>query len=438
LERWLPLLTAARRDLPERQRTLRATIEWSYALLDPDEQRLFARLGVFSGWALESAEEVCDADLDILASLLDKNLIRREGERFSMLETIREFSVERLERSGEADELSRRHAEHFTRLAEAAETEDLGPGQAPLRDRFRRDWDNIRAVFRWALESGEIEEGLRLAGALATVWLDKNVVLEGQRWFQALLERAESADEAVRAKALATGSMVAGVRGDYANAISWGEEALAYYRRIDSEQGIAWVLTTLAVGPIELGEPDRAGPMLDEAEVLHRKLGSSSGVRRVLHLKGQQAAAVGDLERGRLLMRESSELSAREGDRFSAASSLHSLGDIELEAGALDAAETAYEDGLRIAWEAGFDRLVGYGLAGLGAVAAERGDRERAALLWGFVEADEERLQFTLRRRSLYEQRLAAVVGSDAYERGRLLDVSAVVETVLPGVQSAG
>ena len=130
-------------------------------------------------------------------------------------------------------------------------------------------------------------------------------------------------------------------------------------------------------------------------------------------------------------MRESAERSREEGDVFSAASSLHSLGDIELEAGDVDAAETAYVDGLRVAWEAGLDRLVCYGLAGLGAVAAERGDTERAAQLWGFVEAYEERLQFTLRGRALYEQRLAGVAGTDAYEAGRRLDVSAVVETVV-------
>jgi predicted ATPase/class 3 adenylate cyclase len=435
LERRLPLLTTVRRDLPARQQTLRATIEWSYELLDSEEQRLFARLGVFSGgWRLEAAEEVCDADLDTLASLLDNNLIRRDEHRFSMLETIREYAVERFEASGEADDLRRRHAEYFTELAEKAVGTDLGPDQVLLRDRFRQDWDNVRAVFQWALESGETELGLRLGGALATVWLDQNVALEGQRWFEALLERAESVDDAVRAKALATAGMVAGVRGDHALATSWSQEALSYYRRVGSEEGIAWALTTLAVGPLELGRPSAAGPMLEEAEALHRKLGNASGIRRTLHLQGQHAEAVGDIDRGRLLLRESGELSREENDVFSFGSTLHSLGDLELEAGDLDAAEAAYEDALRVAWESSADRLVGYCLAGLGAVAAERGDADRAALLWGFVEAYEERLQFRLRRRTSYEQRLAGVAGTEAYEAGRRLDVSAVVDTVLPHV----
>jgi tetratricopeptide (TPR) repeat protein len=431
LDRRLPILTGARRDLPERQRTLRAAIEWSYDLLSAEEQRLFVRLGVFKGWTLDAAEKVCGAELDVLSSLLDKNLIRRDRERFSMLETIREYAVERLEASGEDDATRRRHAEYFTRLAEPAGAADLGPAQTALRGRFRENWDNIRAVFGWALQSGEIEAGLRLAGALGTVWLDRNVALEGQQWFGTMLDRADAVDDAVRARALGAASMVAGVRGDYVAAIAWGEEALAYYRRIGSDWGVAWVLTTLAVAPMELGRPEEAGPLLEEAEVLHRKLGSSAGIRRVLHLQGQQASAVGDLDRGRRLLRESSELSAREGDKFSAASSLHSLGDIELEAGALDAAEAAYLDGLRTAWESGMDRLVGYALAGLAAVAAERGAPERAALFWGFVDAYAERLQFTLRHRSLYEERLAGLVGTDAYEVGRRLAVEAVVEQAL-------
>jgi predicted ATPase/class 3 adenylate cyclase len=435
LERRLPLLTAGRRDLPERQRTLRSTIEWSHELLDAEEQRLFARLGVFSGgWLLDAAEQVCDADLDTLASLLDKSLIRREDERYSMLDTIREYAVERLDASEEADELRRRHARYFTSVAQAFGDDDLGPAQLALRGQFRREWDNVRAVFGWALERGEIEAGLELGGSLSTTWLDRNVAVEGYRWLRALLERAEGVDSEILAKALATGGMVAGVRGDHDLAQEWGERALAHYRAVGSERGVAWSLTSLAVGPLVFGEPEAAGPMLDEAEALHRKLGNDGGVRRVLHMQAERAAALGDVERGRRLMRESAELSRRAGDVFGAASSLHSLGDIELAQGAVDAGEAAYEDGLRAAWEAGLDRLVCYCLAGLGAVAAERGDTDRAALLWGFVEAYEQRLQFELRGRALYEERLAGTAGTDAYETGRSLDVSAVVETVLPNV----
>jgi predicted ATPase len=181
------MLTGTRRDLPERQRTLRATIEWSYELLTPGEQRLFECLGVFSGgWSLDAAEKVCDADLDTLASLLDKSLIRRDADRFSMLGTIQEYAAERL---GPADETRRRHAEFFTELAEATQRDHLGPAQAPLRRRFRIEWDNIRAALQWTIDSGETELGLRLAGALTTIWLDRNFAVEGQQWFETLLGR---------------------------------------------------------------------------------------------------------------------------------------------------------------------------------------------------------------------------------------------------------
>jgi tetratricopeptide (TPR) repeat protein len=168
--------------------------------------------------------------------------------------------------------------------------------------------------------------------------------------------------------------------------------------------------------------------MLEEAERLHRKAGHSGGLRRVLHLRGQQAEAVGDIPGGRGLLREAAELSLEEEDTFSAASSFHSLGDLELEAGDVDAAEAAYRTALQIAWDTGADRLVCYGLAGLAAVAAARGEVERAALLWGFVEGYERRLQFSLRRRGLYEERLAALTGTEA---GGRLDLDAAVEIAL-------
>ena len=253
LDRRLPILGGTRRDLPERQQTLRATIEWSYELLSAEEQRVFASLGVFSGgWSLAAAEAVCEADLDTLGSLLDKSLIRRDSDRFSMLGTIQEYAPERL---GDAEDTRRRHATFFTELAEAKERDHLGPAQVPLRQRFRTEWDNIRAALQWTLDAGETELGLRLAGALTTIWLDGNLALEGQQWFQTLLERPAVVADDVRAKALMTAAMIAGVRSDFEQAMGWGEDALDLYRVLGSEEGIAWSLTTVALGPMEQGRP---------------------------------------------------------------------------------------------------------------------------------------------------------------------------------------
>jgi predicted ATPase len=430
LERRLPLLTSRARDLPERQRTLRTTIEWSHDLLSEEERQLFRRLSVFAGgWTLAAAEGVCEADLDTLESLIDKSLVRREGDRFAMLETIREYAADRLVESGESADLRRRHAEHYVALAEEAETEHLGAGQAGWRERFRAEWDNFRAVFGWSLEAGEPELGLRLGGALSFVWLDQNLLAEGDRWFAALLETDRPVDEAARAKALFAWGLIAALRSDWPRAKELGEEALDFFRRAGHRNAIAWSLTNLAPLPMEVGEPEAAAPLLEEAEALHREARDDAGLRRTLHLRGQLAAATGDGERGRTLLRESADLSLRAGDQFSVASSLHALGDVEFEEGEVEAADEAYAAALRVAWETGAQRIVCYSLAGLGAVAAERGDLEAAALLWGFVERFEERLTFTLRRRVLYAERLqpAAEAHRERWEAGRGLDMGAAV-----------
>jgi tetratricopeptide (TPR) repeat protein len=350
-----------------------------------------------------------------------------------MLETIREFAVERLEESAEADEVRRRHAEYLAELAEASQTAASGSEQMPVREQFRVEWDNVRAALTWALESGETELGLRIAGSLTMSWLDRNQAVEGERWLRALLAGPGQVDDTVRANALMTASNIAGVRSDFDQAAAWGMEALEHFRVGGSELGLAWSLTTMATIPLERGDLEQAGLMLEEAEALHRKIGDPAGIRRVLHLQGQQAAAVGDVEQSRRLLREAAELSRADGDLFSASSTFHSLGNVELESGEIEAAERAYRDALRFAWDCEADRLVCYSLAGLAAVAAERGDAERAALLWGFAEAYEKRLRFTFRRRSLYAERLDPVTAAHPEQRdsGRRLDVDAAVDVAL-------
>jgi predicted ATPase len=200
LERRLPLLTGGARDLPERQRTLQATIEWSHELLSTQEQRLFARLAVFRGGStLEDAEAVVDADVDTLQSLVDKSLLRQTGERYWMLETIREYAGERLDRSDEAGELRDRHARHFLALAEEAEPH-LPASRREWIDRLETEHDNLRAAFEAFEASSDAERALRLGGAVARFWLMRGHLREGSRRLEAMLtdERPTSA----RAKAL--------------------------------------------------------------------------------------------------------------------------------------------------------------------------------------------------------------------------------------------
>ena len=230
----LDLFTGGR-DADPRQRTLRSTIEWSHDLLEPEEQRLFARLAVFAGGAtLEAAEAVANADLDTLQSLVEKSLVRHTDDRFWMYETIREFALERLEMSGEADDLRRHHAEHFLALAEEAEPhlirEALGRGGA-WQTRIQAELDNVRAALDRFEADGDGERALRMAGAVAWFWEERGPIAEGRR----RLEWALAADDRpsiARANALGRLAMVAALMGDLPEAKEAGEEALALHRGI--------------------------------------------------------------------------------------------------------------------------------------------------------------------------------------------------------------
>jgi predicted ATPase len=207
LEQRLPLLTGGPRDAPERQRTLRATIEWSHDLLDDDERRLFRRLAVFTGGCtLEAAEKVAQADLDTLQSLVEKSLVRHTGERSWMLETIREYATERLEESGEAEDLRRRHAEFFLWLADSANVRSDRSNQRP--ELVRGDLDNFRAAMAWASSVHRDELALRIATALEMFWVYTNPA-EAVRWLQSLLEDARDVPPKLLADALSVCGSVA-------------------------------------------------------------------------------------------------------------------------------------------------------------------------------------------------------------------------------------
>ena len=240
LEQRLPLLTGGARDLPERQRTLRATIAWSHDLLTADEQRLFARLAVFrGGCTLEAAEAVIDADLDGLQSLVDKSLVRHSAERFWMLETIREYAAEQLEASGEADEMQRRHGEHFAALAEEAEPHVLGVSPVTWLDRLDRDHDNLRAALDRFESTGEIQSALRIGGAVWEFWCLRGHGREGFRRLENLLN-ADQQPGMPRATALNGAVHLAPkVSTDAASYRRRADQALALHRDLGDAWGLA-------------------------------------------------------------------------------------------------------------------------------------------------------------------------------------------------------
>jgi len=272
LEQRLPLLAGGARDLPERQRTLRATIEWSHELLTPGEQRLFARLAVFcGGWTLEAAETVADADLDHLQSLVDKSLVRvRDAGRFWMLETIREFAVEQLDASPEGDEVRQRHAEFFLTLAEEAFPHLRGNPQGWL-DQLDLEHDNLRAALDHLEATSQTQLNLQLAGALWKFWNLRNHIRElSQRTLRALA--SDPAPTAARARAL-VGANAAASLEDPASAERWGREAMELYRHLGDNEGVANSTFLLGATANEVGDHAAAVPLLDDARSLFDALG---------------------------------------------------------------------------------------------------------------------------------------------------------------------
>ena len=302
LEHSLPLLTGGARDLPERQRTLHATIAWSYDLLTPDEQRLFARFAVFvGGCTLESAEDVTEADLDTLLSLVDKSLLRHTEERFWMLETIHEYATERLEASGEATSLGRRHAEHYLALAEASEPSLMGVSPGASLDRLERDHNNVRAALDWFESSGHPGLALRLAGSIWEFWCLRGHPSEGMRRLEDLLD-ADSQPTQARAKALTGAAHLApetsvGVETFKRRA----EEALALYRQLGDPWGIAYAELQFAMAVAFEGDFAVAQPLVEESVRRLRELGDEHRALQALRLLVWCCEQLGEIERSKSL-----------------------------------------------------------------------------------------------------------------------------------------
>jgi predicted ATPase/class 3 adenylate cyclase/Tfp pilus assembly protein PilF len=234
------------RDADLRQQTLRATIAWSYELLTPEEQQLVGRIAVFAGgYTLDAAEEVADANIDILQSLVEKSLARFTNQRYWMLETIREFALERLADLGDAEQVRQRHAGYYLRLAEQTEAEARGPAEEQWLGRLMNEQENFRVALAWSLETQDGETALRLTGALHPFWYHAGFLLEGRRWAERALAMAGPAATAERAKALATAGEFAGLTGDLKLAKSYLEESISLYQGLGEHGALPAAYTQL-------------------------------------------------------------------------------------------------------------------------------------------------------------------------------------------------
>jgi predicted ATPase len=371
LEQRLPLLTGGARDAPERQQTLRATIAWSYDLLEEQEKELLSRLSVFAGgWTLEAAEAVFDCDLETLSSLVDKSLVREQDGRFSMLETIREYARERLSEREAADDARSRHAAYFLACAEANHGEaffDLSPDQI---DWFEGEHDNLRAALDRLRQDAEPEPELRLVVACHSFWIHRGYWTEGRQRFDAALARAGEAPAWLQGRVLLHASEFAWRRGDYDR----GKELamLALDDALDVKGEIAAHIT-LANCEDQLGNPERAAEISELAVAKARAAGHEPAVTIVLNNLGNRALVDRDFTRARDYFEESAAMNRELGQELLLANNLVDLGFVALAEARFEEATAAFRESLGICLvERSVDLLV-WVVEGLAAVALERG-----------------------------------------------------------------
>jgi predicted ATPase len=436
----LQLLINGPRDLPARQQTMRSTIDWSYNLLDADEQRLFRRLGVFvGGCKLETAEAVCQlrieneelrkasheqSILNSLETLAGHSLLRCEagsdgGPRFVMLEMIHEYALEQLEASGEAEILRRRHASYYLALAEAAEQQLYGVEQKVWLERLEAEIDNLRAALAWSLAGGDAAVGVRIAGALEDFWLGRGHMSEGRRWLEdALAQTTMLKDTPGRAKALLVAGFLTYFQGDQAAAraryeeslaistalgdqrgralalvyFGWVEdnpatvqaryeEALALFRDLDDRWGIAWALAEMAFAASNCGEYRQATAQAEEALALFRDLGDRHKLAYTLWVLGMAVLHRGDYAQANMFVEESLAISRELGDVVWGAYFLLGLGAAALYQGDYVRATVRYEEALAIYQEVGDNNGRDAALQSLGRVAYLQGNNAQAVAL---------------------------------------------------------
>jgi predicted ATPase/class 3 adenylate cyclase len=472
----LKILTGGARNLPERQRTLRNAIEWSYGLLDEGEKMLFGRLGVFSsGATLEAMEAVCDAEGDLptdvfegASSLLNKSLVRQEegagGEpRFVMLETIHEFANAKLEGRGEAVAVRRAHAEYFLALAEEADPMLWGAEDAAWLDRLEQEHDNMRTALSWAIEHEEGELALRLGAALRWFWYMEGYYGEGRRWLEAALGKDwDAAAAEARARALegvgwlasgqgdldraqaaaeeglklsteaglgdvvvadlqnVLGEAVARHRGDYEWAAELLTEGLALHRKAGDIRGVAWSLGSLANVSGDRGNYEQAKRLYEEGLALSRELDGAELLGTYLINLGYESLLEGEPERATALNEEAAELFRKRGRRGGLQHALDNLGWATLLQGDYERAETLHKQSLRVSQDLGDELIASESLEGLACTAGAQREAERSAILFGAAEGlrEAEGYQQAPRDHSLREPYLAAarsLVGEAAW-----------------------
>ncbi|HYA09583.1 MAG TPA: tetratricopeptide repeat protein, partial [Gaiellaceae bacterium] len=441
----LDLLASGAHDMPQRQQTLRATIEWSLDLLPEEDQRLFARLSVFvGGWTLEQAEAVCGADslLDGLATLVDNSLVQRSADvepRFSMLETVRDYALERLAVSPERNELRQQHAAVFIALAEEFEQQYQFPDQSALYERLEIEHGNIRAALTFLLETGDADQALRLAAALRRFWQIHGHLAEGRRLLEAALAGEGTALD-LRSKAVNGLGIIVAQQGDFEEAARLFTESMELARRLDLPERVATALSNLGNVRLYQGRLDEARAAYVEAAAVWGAMGDRRG-----SVTANQNLANLDLVEGRhddafRRFDETVALAREHGDELLLSGLLRDFARGLIEAGRAADARAALAEAYPVMRDFGNLWEVAGALELYAAIAAADRDPESAASLLGAAAGIRSSIGATHRldqtdvvERTLesVRERLGEKAFAAAYERGQRLPLERATELPL-------
>jgi predicted ATPase/DNA-binding SARP family transcriptional activator/DNA-binding CsgD family transcriptional regulator len=451
LEDSLGLLTGGSRTAEPRQRTLRATLDWSHGLLSEPERKLFRNLSAFAGsFTLEAVEavgsdSVAEADiLDLLSKLVDKSLVIAEASndrrvRYRMLEPVKQYARERLEESEESDTTLCRHASYFLALAEEAEPELKGAAQEEWLERLEAEHDNFRAALSWTLERGEAELGLRLGAALVEFWHLHVHHNEARRWLEDALAK-EGGSPSARMKALERACFLAWEQGDYERAMALGEEGLVLAGRFGGSASEAAILVNLGSVAMSRMEVDRASALLEEAVAMCRASGDDWGLSHALYTLGMVAVVRRDDARALTLHKESLALARESGDEVGMVRALGQGALTALVRGDLRQADKLSKATMELSRRLGIGHYATSCLNIFGASAALQDRRVRAVRLWAAEESLREamgipRMPAELSFFGSYVDDVRAQLSEAEWERawqeGRAMDMDEAIEYAL-------
>ena len=447
------------RDLPERQRTMRATLDWSYDLLEAPHKELFARLSVFAGgFTLEAAEEVAAFGeieafevLELLGGLVEQSLVtaraEADGVRYGMLEPVRQYALERLRAVGEEEEARRRHAAFFLSLAERGGPEIKGHDQAIWLGRLETELGNLRGALSWSVEHGLAEEVGRMAWASWTYWWLSGHISEGRRWMEEALASDPNASPATRARLLTISATLGQALADFEAARLKNDESMEIFREL-GDDGLYFAMGTAGLIALGQGQPDLGRSLMEESARERLRMGDKWASGAMFGFSATVALGQGDLAGARSLAERSLSLGREIGSREVVSVAIPTMATIAGSDGDHELAARLFAEGLTLSAEVGEWTNVAYYLERLAEISVAKGDLAFAARLAGAAEALLETIEVIAyphaTDRSLYERQLAAARESlgfrawgEAWEEGRAMTAEEAIEYALEARDAA-